>query len=301
MSDSWHSYPKINAIGHYAIADLFRDEGLLVQEKVDGSQFSFGVFYGKIRMKSKSKEFTVEDPEKMFQLAVDTVIRLAPELHDGWSYRGEYLQKPKHNALAYDRVPRGNVVLFDINCDHEQYLPYADVCAEAAHLGLEVVPAMPCEKMTPEAFGALLETTSILGGQKIEGIVVKNYKRFGKDGKALMGKFVSERYKEVHSKEWKNANPTNKDIISLLAEKYHHETRWDKAVQHLRDAGALQQSLADIGALIKDTHADIEAECIEEIKAALWSHAKSHIMRAAVRGLPEWYKEKLLSTAFEKT
>ena len=35
----------------------------------------------------------------------------------------------------------------------------------------------------------LLQTTSVLGGQKIEGVVVKSYLRF--DKKALMAKFVS--------------------------------------------------------------------------------------------------------------
>jgi hypothetical protein len=237
----------------------------------------------------------------MFSSAVDTVKDLARVLQDGWTYRGEYLQKPKHNALAYDRVPKGNVILFDINTGHEEYAPYAEVCIEAARIGLEVVPALPCGKMNPETFSALLETVSVLGGQKIEGVVVKNYKRFGRDGKALMGKFVSERFKEVHAHEWKNANPTNKDVILRLSEAYRAETRWDKAVQHLRDSGALQQSPRDIADLIREVHKDIEAECAEEIKEVLWKHAKQHILRAAVRGLPEWYKERLLAGAFEAT
>jgi hypothetical protein len=40
---SWHSYPKLYAMGHRAIADLLLDD-VIVQEKVDGSQFSFGLF-----------------------------------------------------------------------------------------------------------------------------------------------------------------------------------------------------------------------------------------------------------------
>jgi hypothetical protein len=46
MSDqfaSWNSYPKVYNMGHAAIADLLLDD-VLVEEKVDGSQFSFGVF-----------------------------------------------------------------------------------------------------------------------------------------------------------------------------------------------------------------------------------------------------------------
>lgn len=41
--DSWHSYPSIFAIGHRALAELLLDP-VIVEEKVDGSQFSFGLF-----------------------------------------------------------------------------------------------------------------------------------------------------------------------------------------------------------------------------------------------------------------
>ncbi len=298
MSDitgsSWHSYPKILAVGHAGLADLFKDESVLIQEKIDGSQFSFGKFGDTIKVRSKGREFTLDTPDKMFNQACLSVEAIASQLHDGWAYRGEYLQKPKHNALAYDRIPVNNIIIFDITIGHEEYLPYEQVCIEAERLGFEVVPKFTCDKMNAEKFTALLETTSILGGQKIEGIVVKNYTRFGRDGKVLMGKFVSERFKEIHGVKWKSTNPTNKDVIGLLSEQYRHETRWDKAIQHLRERGDLDSSPKDIGKLILEVKADIQAECEEEIKQALWEHAKSHILRASTRGLAEWYKEKLL-------
>ena len=37
------SYPKIYSLGHAAILDLL-DGRVIVEEKVDGSQFSFGLF-----------------------------------------------------------------------------------------------------------------------------------------------------------------------------------------------------------------------------------------------------------------
>jgi len=36
--NSWHSYPKIYALGHAAIIELLDGE-ISVEEKVDGSQF----------------------------------------------------------------------------------------------------------------------------------------------------------------------------------------------------------------------------------------------------------------------
>ena len=38
-----HSYPSIYALGHKAVADIF-NEPVLVEEKVDGSQFGFGIY-----------------------------------------------------------------------------------------------------------------------------------------------------------------------------------------------------------------------------------------------------------------
>lgn len=101
---SWSSYPSIFALGHRAIAEL-TNFPVHVQEKVDGSQFSFGVFDGEIRVRSKGAEMYPEAPEKMFQKAVDTVKALQDILIDGFTYRGEYLAKPRHNTLAYDRTP----------------------------------------------------------------------------------------------------------------------------------------------------------------------------------------------------
>ncbi len=39
---SWHSYPKIYGLGHKAITELLSDN-VMVEEKIDGSQFSFGI------------------------------------------------------------------------------------------------------------------------------------------------------------------------------------------------------------------------------------------------------------------
>jgi len=210
MSDSWHSYPSIFAIGHRALAELLLDP-VIVEEKVDGSQFSFGVFDQEngervIRCRSKGAQLNIVAPEKMFAEAVGVVQSL--DLHPGWTYRAEYLKKPKHNALAYDRIPEKHLIVFDINTGHEEYMPYTRKAEECARLGLEIVPLVFEGRIENiEHFRSMIDRTSALGGQKVEGVVVKNYQRFGPDKKVLMGKFVSEAFKEVHAAEWKAANP----------------------------------------------------------------------------------------------
>lgn len=127
---------------------------------------------------------------------------------------------------------------------------------------------------------------------------MKNYARFGMDKKVLMGKFVSEDFKETHGKEWKASNPTVSDIVERLIATLRNERRWEKAVERLRDAGTLEQSPRDIGTLIKEVQGDIRAEELEFIKDKLAEWALPRIMRASSVGLPEWYKKRLLERAF---
>lgn len=297
---SWHSYPKVYNLGHPVIAELFADP-VIVEEKVDGSQFSFGVFAGELKLKSHRVELVPDADAGMFRLAVETAKVLAPQLRDGWTYRAEYLRKPHHNGLAYDRVPARNLILFDVNTDEEAYLSRADKEAEAARLGLEIVPVL-FEGIVSSAdqLAAFLERTSILGGQKIEGVVAKNYRRFAPDGKALMGKHVSEDFREVQKGCWRVANPTRGDVIDQVIEKLRGPARWNKAIQHMAEDGRLTNSPQDIGPLLKETQADLKTECEAEIKTALFAWAWPQISRRSVAGLPDWYKARLLERQFEK-
>jgi len=197
-------------------------------------------------------------------------------------------------------VPKKNLIIFDINDGEESYLTRVAKRWEAERLGLECVPVLSYIKVieNPEELRALLETTSILGGQKIEGVVIKNYKRFGMDKKILMGKFVSEKYKEVHAASWKNSNPSHRDVLDLLSTAYRTPARWQKALQHLKDANQIENSPRDIGLLIKEVWPDIEKECKEEIKEKLYTWASGHLKRGVIRGLPEWYKQLLMEEQF---
>ena len=298
---SWHSYPKIYNIGHRYLEDLLKTP-VLVEEKVDGSQFSFGVFDGELKVRSRGQELCVDAPEKMFASAVESVKEVADRLLEGHTYRGEYLQKPKHNSLTYSRIPRRHIILFDINRAEEDYLSYGEKAYEAERLGFECVPALYCGMIESlEQFMAMLDTESVLGGVKIEGVVVKpvGYGLFGQDKKCLMGKFVSEAFKEVHKGEWKVSNPGKSDVLDALSLKYATEARWQKAVQHASENGVLDDSPKDIGTLIKLVPEDIKAECEAEIKEQLFKWAWPNIARRAVNGLPEWYKQRLLERQFE--
>lgn len=295
-----HSYSKIYQIGHKVIRNIF-DDVVLIEEKVDGSQFSFGVIDGVLCARSNNKQLILEAPDNMFKKAVETIKSIEHLLHPGWTYRGEYLQKPKHNTLAYDRTPYNNIMGFDIMREgQEDYLSYEEKKTEFERIGLEVVPIVYYGKVNSlEMFNLYLERTSILGGQKIEGVVVKNYKLITDDKKVAMGKYVSEAFKEVHNKDWKERNPSRNDIVLQIIDRYKSEARWNKAIQHMREKGTLEESPRDIGELMKEINNDILAECEDEIKDILFKHFWKTISRGVTQGLPEWYKQQLAEKAFE--
>lgn len=307
MNDSWHTYPKVYNLGHAGVKDLLLDE-VIVEEKIDGSQFSFGVFVPldtatpELRVRSKGAIMLVDAPEKMFAPAVETAKALRPLLREGWTYRAEYLSKPKHNTLCYNRIPERHLILFDVNSAQEEYLSYGAKANEAHRLGLEVVPLLHHGRIDSLGFfRTFLERESILGGQKVEGVVVKNYTRFGIDGKALMGKFVSEEFKEVHAGDWKERNPNAKDVVQRIIDDYRTPARWQKAVIHLKELGQWEGSPRDIGTLMRLAQEDVLQECEAEIKERLFLYAKEQIVRGVAAGLPQWYKEQLLKQQFEST
>jgi hypothetical protein len=291
------SYSSIVAYGHKSLESLF--EGTVyVTEKCDGSQFSFRkTLENMLEFRSKNAEVW-QGNAGMFSNGVRAIIERDDLLVPEWIYRGEYLQKPHHNALCYSRVPNGHVILFDVDTGDQDYLCPVDLEAEARRLDLECVPCLYTIKAhdvitLPELMN-LLEVPSILGGQKVEGIVLKNYAQFGRDHKTLMAKLVRKDFQEVNRESWRKQNPPSGEFMSDLAASYCTQARWMKAVQHLRESGDLEESPRDIPNLMQETARDVLAECEDELKDKLFAYFwKKHGSRAVTKGLPDWYKQQL--------
>lgn len=297
-----HSYSSILNIGHKGLANLFNGP-VQIEEKYDGSQFSFGIIDGELQMRTKSAQLVVDAPEKMFTLAVQRVKAIEHLLRPGYVYRGEYLAKPKHNVIVYDRVPLNNIMIFDISDGNtEFYLDAAMRQLEAERLGFESANVFYFGPVTElSTLTVYLDTTSWLGGAKIEGFVVKNYEQFGLDHKVLMGKYVSEKFKEVMAGDWRERNPTQGDVLQQLIMMYRTPARWEKARIHLMEKGELTETPKDIGALIKEVQIDVKKEAAGEIADFLYRFYEPKIMRAIIAGLPEWYKLELAHGAFDET
>lgn len=295
-----HSYPSIYTLGHRALRQ-FLDRDVIVQEKVDGSQFSAMWTVLGWEYRSKGVQVFKESVQDLFRPTIahfesvaGNVAAMSP-LAEGMVFRGEAFKTERHNTLKYGRVPLGHFVLFDVEKHGSHFCNPHEVRVWASLLGVEPIRTIAEGRFTSDQLAAFLNEDSALGGTKVEGVVIKpaGYDIFGPDKKLLVAKMVRADFAEANKKAWREANPTRSDVVEALIGKYRVEPRWRKAVQHLRDAGKLEGSPRDIGALIKEVQADIAKEEREAIAEALTKRFLPDIVRGASAGVAEWYKREL--------
>lgn len=299
-------YTKLFAVGTRNVKSIF-DEEVEITEKIDGSMFRFGKINGELLIGSKSCLLDQEKPENLFTEAVAYVKSIQDELINNVVYYGECLKRPKHNTLVYDFIPRNHIALFGMYYQEQgSFEEDYDLMAECARqIDVDVVPIIYKGKVTnEEQLKSILERTSYLGGCHIEGVVIKNYSKqcvltpdviF-----PFMGaKFVSENFKEVHRSRCNSEEKPNSKWESFC-EQYRTPARWDKAVIHLKEKGLLDESPKDIGAIMKEIQEDIASEEKENIKDFLWELHKKSLLSNAVKGVPQWYKDKVMKTSWEQ-
>lgn len=300
------SYGKVYILGHKAISQ--RDNNLFdgevsLQEKIDGSNAAFIKVGDELFFRSKNRMIPKEDPG-MFLEFVQSIEAIKDKIQNHVIYRGEYLQKPQHHTLKYDRVPNHHFIVFDVqtlvdeghyqNQDRETVQEY---CKDL----FETVPEYKTGISSFEEVKEFMDRDSCLGGCRVEGVVVKNYKRFTSDGKPMMGKFVSDEFKEKKVIEWGSSNPSRTDILHRIVRENATEARFRKSIQHAAEEGKLDNSPRDIGMLMKMVKDDIDAEEAENIKNQLYNFFKSDILRAVVKNFPSFYKEELAKRQFDSS
>lgn len=291
------AYPKILHIGDKQILDLFESD-VEITEKVDGSQFGFGKIDGELVCRSKGKVQDLDVPDKMFKEGVEYVRSIEERIPNNHFFHGEYLQKPRHSTLAYNRIPKNHIALFGVTFPDNSMGEYKDIEEWAETFDVESVPLLHHGPSSGEEVIKLVEDReSFLGGQNIEGVVVKKYEDWMFLGKMLLpvkaGKYVTEKFKEVHQKDWKRLN-TGKGKLDALKDKYRSEARWEKAIMRLKEADQLEESPRDIGNLIKSVKQDLLEEEKDNIKDDLYKIFGGDLTRHATVGLPEWYKQRLV-------
>ena len=68
-------YPKIYRVGHKNTRDIFSnpEDEIIVEEKIDGANFRFGVIDGKLRFGSRKVDLTDKNDYGQFKKAVEFV------------------------------------------------------------------------------------------------------------------------------------------------------------------------------------------------------------------------------------
>ena len=242
----------------------------------------------------------------MFQKAIDYVVYIQEKIKNNFPpetfFYTEFLSIPKHNVLNYKRIPKNHLILFAAYFRGTGFVDYQKIKELSEMLDIEAVPLLfEGEIKNVEEVHHLLDRESALGGEKIEGIVVKNYAQtvFVADQVfPSLGKFVREQFKERHKTEW--GEKEGKGKWQTFLESFRTDARFRKAVQHLTEKGELLFTPADIGKLLAELKKDLIEEEKETIKDELYKFFVDEILRKATAGFPEWYKEQLLKKAFEK-
>ena len=299
-----HKYGKILTLGASRSENALVGN-VIIQEKVDGSQFRWGINEdGTFQIGSRNTIIGHPDENKMFKEGVEHLLSVEALILDKFEpntfFFGEYLQKPKHNVLRYERVPHNHIVLFDVVINGE-WLGRKDLIVIADMLDINIIPQLYEGKVNLEQVKELLTTQSYLGREIIEGVVIKNFEQnlcLGGHVFPLFTKYVREAYKERHGKDWKVRSP--KTTLMDWIQGFKTEARWGKAIQHLKDNNELENDPRDIGKLIQEVKKDIIEEETEYIKEYLFKKYIQDITRVSVQGLPEWYKEKLLNNLKEE-
>src|SRR3970040_2365038 len=112
------SMGKVYNLGHRALAELL-DGPVVVQEKIDGSQISWmwdenGVLHARSKGALLHSEEGNLAEGGMFAPVITHLLDRGLIPLPGYVLRGETLSQPKHNTLAYSRVPQGYVMLFAV-------------------------------------------------------------------------------------------------------------------------------------------------------------------------------------------
>ena len=292
----------------YGKRDTFKiKEGeVTVEEKVDGSQFRIFCNGYDRKFGSKSVDYTEErTPDSMFLVAILNATGLLKDINfeKPTMIYCEYLSKTKQNTLNYGRVPKNNLMIFDVKVE-DKWLNWSDKKKFADTYDFDCIPRLwqgDGKDLTFELIESLIKQKSTLGDVIVEGVVMKNYEQLHTVeyllGMPIMIKYVRDSFKEINTKNWKGKN--KKGFMENMIEKYKSTNRWQKAIQHCNERGQLEGEMKDVPDVLREIISDLETEEGETIKKELYDFFWKEIKKGVVRGFPEYYRGTLLKEVLD--
>ena len=103
---------------------------------------------------------------------MNSLKRLLTKLPDNITLYGEWLSKPKHNVLAYDRTPKNGIALFGVYNPETQEHYGMDIISEwAEQLGVDTVPLLFKGETNAQAVLDMVDKTdSFLGVKRLRAL-----------------------------------------------------------------------------------------------------------------------------------
>jgi hypothetical protein len=260
-----------------------------ITEKIDGSQISWRKKNGELSIYSKNYQIypSLKPVQKTFKPAVTYLLSICDKIAVGYIYYGETLATPRHNVIRYSRIPNNNLVLWAVNdLPLNKWLNQFELKHEAKSLSIEyLIPLNTEEDPVNE---------SCLGGV-IEGVVYSYLINNSRD--IIKFKKVNEAFYEIRQQSKENKNllrGAQTDTWGEFKNRFKTEARWNKAIQHLRDQGVLENKESDIGLLCKETMCDILLEEEKTIQDFFNKTFRKELLKHAITGLADYYKNYLI-------
>jgi len=298
---SHFKYPSIERLDK--AVHLFTPEtDIVVQEKLDGSNFGFYYKDGEIVFQSRSRLLGPE-PEKMFKPAIDSVLFCLDiafdklENYPNYVFYGEAIGTGKIKYTSASKF-----VLYDV-CDRERdsWLTDEEVTALAFRLGLATVHVLYAGKWQGLDHIKSLLGISHYGDVQAEGVVVKAHalqgmytdKETGETGTFTipyyMGKLVTEEFKEVN--KTRSALHKIDDPVTTIAQQFVTPARIDKAVARLIEQGRTDYQPHDI---IAEVSRDVKKEESDTIKEQLFKAYWGQIGRRIAQDVLAMYQPEMV-------
>lgn len=287
-------YDKVKGKG--IVLDKFKDRGLVVQEKLDGSNASFTVENGELQCFSRRKKLNEKETLNGFYGWVhENIQEDVFDFLEDYIIFGEWLVKHK---IQYKEECYKEFYVFDVyDKEEEAYLSLKNMHRIASYLELKTVktlliaePSHHLNILTPQDIQDLVGKSDMTVKPNTgEGIVVKYL-----DGKSEYEdyyKIVSNEFKEFNKQKMKTEVKNNDSVADYAITR----PRMEKMIFRAIEEGRLSEDnieLENFGPIMKEVGQDFVDDIMEEEKDNMLKIIEKQIKKKMPHILREILQEK---------
>ena len=287
-------YDKVK--GSRILLDKFKDRGLVVQEKLDGSNASFTVDNGELQCFSRRKKLNEKETLNGFYGWVhENIQEDVFDFLEDYIIFGEWLVKHK---IQYKEECYKEFYVFDVyDKEEEAYLSLKNMHRIASYLELKTVktlliaePSHHLNILTPQDIQDLVGKSDMTVKPNTgEGIVIKYLD--GKSEHEDYYKIVSNEFKEFNRQKMKTEIKNNDSVADYAMTR----ARMEKMIFRAIEEGRLSEDnmeLENFGLIIREVGQDFVDDIMEEEKDNMLKIIEKQIKKKMPHILREILQEK---------